>query len=86
MKIAIYIGRAQRNFKMGSTQHPRCYNKNKRNSNYSIPLLDESDSFNVDFTYRKKGLELNLLEVLEINKYETRELIWINWTQIFHYY
>ena len=66
-----YIGRTYRNFKIRISEHERCFRNKKLESNYGRHLVETGHNFNSDFEIlhvENKGLKLNMLESLEINK------------------
>lgn len=66
-----YIGQTGRSFKTRIKDHYDSFTKNNKHSTYADHLRTENHNFNNDFDIlhlEQKGLKLNLLESLEINK------------------
>ena len=69
----IYIGQTGRNFSKRLKEHLSSFNKGKTDSSYANHLLECNHTFNNNFKIlhnEQKGLKLNLLESLEINKFK----------------
>lgn len=67
----MYIGRTYRKFQTRINEHRKCYENKKRESNYSNHCLEENHAFNSHFEILhtcERGLRLNFLETMEINK------------------
>ena len=73
-----YIGQTGRSFQKRINEHKFSFKKKKDNSNYAKHLLNDNHNFNDNFKVlhlENKGMKLNLLESMEINKHTNSDLI-----------
>lgn len=71
-----YVGQTGRNFGQRIKEHFSSFTRKKNDSNYANHLLEENHSFNHNYKIlhiENKGLKLNLLESLEINKFKNSD-------------
>lgn len=74
----VYIGQTGRSFKKRMREHQRSYTNEVGNSTYADHLKEFGHSFNHNFEILhndRKSTRLNLLESLEINRYNSRKVL-----------
>lgn len=73
-----YIGQTGRSFDKRIHEHFASFNNNNKDSNYANHLIENNHTFNNNFDIlhsETKGLKLNLLESLEINKLKHTDIL-----------
>ena len=76
----VYIGQSGRSFKVRTEEHLRCFKHKKDNSNFSKHLIESNHSVSRDFQPKvlhvcNKGRKLNLLECMEINRFNKHNAV-----------
>ena len=73
-----YVGQTGRNFQKRIHEHYQSFIKDKNDSNYANHLIEYQHNFDPNFKIlhsENKGIKLNLLESLEINKLKNSNLL-----------
>lgn len=68
----VYVGQTGRTFEQRTCEHEKSYINKKTDSTFANHCLELNHNFNKEFKIlhvQEKGKKLNLLEILEINRY-----------------